>query len=197
MGKGDRMSYELFWTYFKNNELDIFHNIKTDTDNVVFDITNRVKAIHPELEFEITLDLEDGKRNFILSADGIKELFPIVEDVVSHAPKLDNWIVTAFRPRLYQRNQIIDLDGITLDYHDIYFSYEEQNNKLIIDVFINGYVEGDNRYIHLYFLLLDSLIGEYDAVMMIEETKVHPLQNKTNLEEFPKLLHIIDQIKER
>ena len=57
----------------------------------------------------------------------------LVSNIVKNAPFMKQWKITAFRPRLHQRNQIIDLDGISMDYHDVFFDYEvDLDHKNII-----------------------------------------------------------------
>jgi len=184
-----------FWTWFQSRCDYIYKNLEIDTDNIAFEITEHLKAVNDDLAFEIPLDFDSDLREFIISADGLIELFDLVSDLVVNAPKLNNWKITAFRPRLHQRNQRIDLDGITMDYHDVFFSYEIGTKGIEIDVYLNNYDGKDNRYVHLYFLLLDSMIGEFDSVKYINATKVHVLKSKKNLHSFPELLSIIDKIK--
>ena len=140
----------------------------------------------------------EDKRNFVISADGIYTLFDVVLDLVNGAPPYQRWNIIAFRPRLHQRNQVIELDGISLDYDDIYFRFQESSyNKLNLDVYIRGFDGEDNRFIHVYFILLDSLIGEYDAVTLIEMTTILPLDHDAELLGFRELISIVDDLKER
>lgn len=187
--------YKTFWDWFISVENHIYNNLEKDTDNIAFDITEHLSKIHPDLAFEIPFDMEDNERILIISADGNIELFDTVITLVENAPIIDNWRIQPFRPRLHQRNQIIDLAGISLDYNDIYFKYKIIDRQLDLDVYINGYDGKDNRYVHLYFLVLDSLIGEYDAVTIIKETRVHPLNKKQDLLDFPRLIEIIEELK--
>lgn len=190
--------YTEFWEWFLDNEEVIFNNIEQDTDKIVCDINERIKLVNNELEFEITLEVEDGKRNLIISADGVESIFNDVISFCEEAPDLRYWRVTSFRPRLNQKNQIIDMDGICLDYNDVYFQYSSNDDTIDINIYISGYDNDDNRYIHIYFLLLDSLIGEYDAVKMIKNTTIYPLEDSLmeNLLPFRNLLLIIDNLKD-
>lgn len=189
--------FSIFWEWFQSKSKDIYLNLETNTEDIAFEVTENVKKVHPEIEFEIPFDFEEGKRVLIISADGDESLFDFVEEFVNSAPKISNWNIVAFRPRLHQKNQIIDLDGITMDYYDIMFKYEIINNRLKLDAFIRNYDKLDNRYVHLYFLLLDSLIGEYDSVKMIQETKIYPLKEEDNLHSFKELLDIVDTLKKK
>lgn len=184
-----------FWIWFESRCDYIYQNLEKDTDNIALEITEHLKMVHDDLEFEIPFDVECDIRELIISADGLIELFDIVSEIVTNAPKLKQWKITAFRPRLHQRNQIIDLDGITMDYHDVFFTQEPLKEGIKIKVYLNNYDGNDNRYVHLYFLLLDSLIGEYDSVKYIVSTEVFTLESKKDLQSFSELLGIIDNYK--
>jgi|LGOV01.1.fsa_nt_gb hypothetical protein len=186
---------QTFWNWFKSRSEYIFQQLENDTDNIALEITEHLKVINEDLAFEIPLDFDGDQREFIISADGLIELFELVIDLVKSAPKLNNWKITAFRPRLHQRNQVIDLDGITMDYNDVFFDCKVLTEGIEIDAYINNFDGKDNRFVHLYFLLLDSLIGEFDSVKYIISTTVHILENKRDLKSFPDLLKIIDKYK--
>ena len=194
--QGKKMSkFKEFWDWFVSRSEYIYKHLETDTENIALDITEHLKKIHQDVEFEIPFDFDDNNRTLIISADGDIELFDIVERFVKSAPEINKWNIIAFRPRLHQKNQIIDLDGISMDYHDIYFTHQVEENKLVLDVYIKNFDGSDNRYVHLYFLLLDSLIGEYDSVTCVKETRIYPFKDIDNLLDFPQLLSIVDELK--
>lgn len=186
-----------FWEWFLLRSDYIYEMLESDTENIALEIKENLKMIHNDIEFEIPFDFNDGKRSLIISADGDIELFDLVIKLVESAPSVSKWDIIAFRPRLHQRNQVIDLDGITMDYNDVFFISKEENNKLILDVYIKDFDGSDNRYVHLYFLLLDSLIGEYDSVTLIDETRIYPFNEQHDLNQFPRLLELIDDLKKR
>jgi hypothetical protein len=190
---------KLFWDWFSIVERDIYENIESTPDVFALDIKNHLNEVNGNLEFEISFDMTDNKRNFVISADGIYELFDLVLELVNGAPEYERWNIVAFRPRLKQRNQVIELEGVTLDYDDIFFTYQEveYSNKISIDVYINGFDGSDNRFIHIYFILLDSLIGEYDAVTMIEETTIMPYDDQENVLGIKEIIGIVDALKKK
>ena len=87
---------------------------------------------------------------------------------------------------------MIDVDGIKLDYDDVYFTYSTEEDYLNLDIYIKGYDQEDNRYIHTYFILLDSLIGEFDAVTKIGQTTVFTFVEEDSLLNIRELIQIID-----
>lgn len=190
--------FDLFWDWFNRREKHIYENLETETTILAEEISTNLKAVHEDLAFEISFEKKDDKRNFIISADGIKELFDLVIELTNRAPNYKEWIITPFRPRLSQKNQVIEMEGISLDYDDIYFTYEEDDVEDIIhlDIYVNGYDGEDNRFVHTYFILLDSLVGEYDAVTKIGDTVMYP--SNPEIEEplygFRDLIGIIDAL---
>ena len=162
------------------------------TDNIAFLIAEQLKVVHSDLVFEISFEKEDNKMTFVISADGDIALFPLVIELCGKAPTYERWNIVAFRPRLKQQNQVIEIDGIKLDYDDVYFTYSTEDDFINLDIYIKGYDQEDNRYIHTYFILLDSLIGEFDAVTKIGLTTVFSYIEDEVLMNIRELTKIID-----
>ena len=181
-----------FWEWFTQKEKYIYDELESNTDEIAFLIAEQLKMIHRDLVFEISFEKEENKMNFVVSADGDISLFPLVIELCGIAPTYQRWNIVPFRPRLEQKNQVIDVDGIKLDYDDVYFTYTTQDDYLNLDVYIKGYDQEDNRYIHTYFILLDSLIGEYDAVTKIGVTTVYTYVEDDSLFNIRELKKIID-----
>lgn len=186
-----------FWEWFSDNELMIYQELENKTEDIAFLIAEQLKLVHHELVFEISFEREDEKMSFVISADGDIELFPLVIELCGIAPQYERWNIVPFRPRLHQKNQVIDVDGISLDYDDVYFSYSVHEDYINLDIYIKGYEQDDNRYIHTYFILLDSLIGEYDAVTKIGITTVYTYIEDQSLFNIRELINIIDFLQEQ
>ncbi len=188
--------YDDFWAWFKENEKNIWLNIEKDSDEIVREIDRQIKMINDDIAFEIYFEINDGKRDFVISADGIKDIFPEVLKLKDKAPKFHRWNIIAFRPRTNQKDQCIEIDNLCLDYDKIFFKHNFNSIPFDIDVYIKGYDGKDNRYVHGYFLLLDTLIGEYEAVTAIRNTQIYPYQPELRpyLTKFIKLRDIIDDL---
>ena len=188
--------YDVFWNWFNKREESIFNHLEEDTNAIALEISTNLKKIHNDLAFEISFEIINGKRNFVLSADGVVDQFPIIIELANRAPIYNRWNIIPFRPRLDQHNQVIEMEDIKLDYNDIFFQYVEDDKLDLIhlDVFVLGYDGQDNRYVHIYFILLDSLVGEYDAVTKIGDTIMYPLPEESDLvlHEFKDLIGILD-----
>ena len=187
--------YKGFWDWFSFNQKEIFLNIEKDIDHWVPLISQKLSEIDENIAFEISERLEDDIRQFIISADGIFDSFQIVVDLYNSKPELEFWQFIPFRQRENMITHSVNIDGILLAYENIKFTYEVIDSMVYLDIYIQGYTVDDNRYVHAYFLLLDSLIGEFDAVTMIENTNVHPFEESEDLLDFYSLKAIIDDLK--
>lgn len=171
-------------------EEPLYKNVETKMEYYVPLIQENLASINEDLAFEISEVLESGKREFIISADGIYTAFDSVIDLYETRPTMNRFDVVKFRQKEGVLKHSIELDGLQLSYDDIFFTFE-RGDEFELDVYIKGYDNSDNRYVHLYFLLLDSLLGEYDAVTLIDKTTVHPFDEEKNAHVFTDLLHIV------
>ena len=80
-------SIESFWQWFQGNEKDL-RNFQTDPDQYLNKVLEQGSKIQKGLAFEIQPPF-NGIINLTISADGVLKLFPIVEEIVSKAPKLE------------------------------------------------------------------------------------------------------------
>lgn len=187
--------YETFWQWFFKNESHFYENIEQTAEHWVPLIDKELKKIHPDLVFEISEQLNNA-RQIIISADGILDAFEYVfklKQTFTHHPR---WKMVALRQRENTLNHHVELDGLTLGYENIFFSLIKLNSGFHIHVFIDGYDGLDQRYVHAYFLLLDTLIGEYDAVTYIVKTTLLESPPDEPLYPFIKLVSLIDNEKE-
>ena len=172
-----------FWKWFTNHQQELYH-FENNQDKLFDKLSARLKSVNEHLTFEFSPIRENGTREFSISADGIKEGFPAVIDLIEKAPDLINWEFYAFRQRIPGDEIIIKFgNDIKLGYSDIFFRYGEDEEKIGIELNIKNYepeVKG------AVFILLDGLIGEYDMetriswidfVALDEENidKLHPL----------------------
>lgn len=155
-----------FWAWFQKNENKIFH-FENDQETIFNELGSRMGMVNSDLTFEFGPVNEQGKREFVISAGGIKSSFPAVESLYSSAPNLNNWIFIKYRPR---RNSLSDIDygGVIVTATSVKYKMFKDNDKVGIIVFIKGYNKKQkNIYDNIGYLLLDEALGEYDI-----ETKV-------------------------
>lgn len=160
---------EEFWDWFLKNEPDLYYG----TDDIkqrekIFDgLTKRIKAIDSNLAYAFS-PIQDGElKEFIISADGLKESFPQVINLIKVAPIHPNWKFLAFRQPNLGDDLSIKMGDLEIGYNDIFFRFLEEEGKLQIELNIRNFDKSGFQQNAVY-LLLDSLIGEYDVVTEID-----------------------------
>ena len=159
-----------FWTWFSANE-NVYYTEVEDGKyrKVIFDkLANELQKIHEDLSFEFSPIHENGVRELTISAEGIIDVFPIVESLIRKAPKLVNWKFNAFRQRVPGDDIELELGEKKIGYSDIYYRYKDGDyGEIGIELNIRNYDE--SRLIqHATYILLDGLIGEYDLTVGID-----------------------------
>jgi hypothetical protein len=154
---------QAFWKWFEKNQDDLYHFEKNQ--EAVFDrLSAAMGKVHEELTFEVSPVLEDGTREFIISAGGIKTAFPSVEALHASAPKLPKWKILKYRQRRFPINDVV-FAGRNVKSADVHYAIfkDEDPKKVGIMIFLDGYTEADKGSVwgQIGYLLLDEALGEY------------------------------------
>ncbi|WP_444844263.1 hypothetical protein [Duganella caerulea] len=149
-----------FWSWFQQNEGEIF-DFENNQEIVFGKLAAQMQKINPSLTFEFG-PKKDGIREFVISADGIKDAFPSVEKLYAAAPQLKKWRVIKFRPRREPFD--IKYQGISVQAASVTVSVARDGAKVAITVLIPGYMESKrDSYTGIAYLILDQALGEYDV----------------------------------
>ena len=130
---------EKFWNWFCKNS-QMIYDFESNQE-VIFDkIQEQLHKINSNLTFEIS-SVKNGKRDFVISADGILEAFPFVEKLYTARPELKEWNFIKFRPRRKIDNSI-KIGNKELHPADIKFMFikDDSDGKIGIVIFMNGYI---------------------------------------------------------
>ncbi len=171
---------ELFWRWFQKNENMIF-NFDTDREHVFDRLNFELGKVNNGLTFEFGSIKNDGTREFIISADGIRRVFPAVERLFNRKPELARWKVIKFRPRRYPICNMT-INNMTIKADEVnYIFFEDQNpDKVGIMLFFEEYYKDEKDTMgQAGYLLLDEALGEYDV-----ETKVGAIVFETKDSEY-------------
>jgi hypothetical protein len=182
-----------FWNWFSQHGDNIYNfNIKSSNQQLLGDIDKRLKSINSNLTFTIG-PIKDGKRDFIISADGILTAFPYVKKLVDGAIYVDEFNIIAFRPRTELKE--VQIGNVSLKYEQVFFKWEKENSgKISIDIYVKDYHVMNDDIESALFLLMDNAIGEYEV-----ETKVGGIsfniysENVKNLLPFSEFRKVIDE----
>jgi hypothetical protein len=189
-----RTKEEVFWDWFADRQKDYYmDSVNTELYN---QLSRQLHKVDPGLTFEFSPIHDDGSKELMISAAGIKERFPVVIKLVNKAPTFKKWKIQAFRQRVPDNYDRVNYGNLILSYDDIYFRSEKDGDKIGVEFFIKNYKD-NNEYGNAIFLLLDQLLGEYDV-----ETKIGWMENKElnetgkdTLHKFIELRKIIDDSK--
>ncbi len=190
---------EKFWRWFTKHQKTYYNDIENiETREKIFHtLSIELKKLNHDLVFEFSPIHKNGIREFTISAEGDKKLFPVVEKIVIKAPKMKNWQFNAFRQRIPGNKYEIQYGDLKINYSDIYFRYSDgKYGKIGIELNIRDY-DGSGKTQNAVYLLLDNLIGEYDLTMGIDWIEWVKLDEK-NIEKLnPVILlrTLIDQKK--
>ena len=189
---------ETFWRWFEANEARLFE-FEKDREKIFNELGTQLHRFNPGLTFEFGPKDDEGKREFVISADGIKDVFPAVIALAQAAPKMGRWKVTKFRPRRLCGNTI-NFQGVTVTKDQVQFSMEAQDKKVGIVLYISGHQPNKKEtYSGIGFLLLDDCLGEYDVETKVGSVDVLPSTAQVNEKKSPlsELTTSFDQLFEK
>jgi len=151
---------EAFWKWFQNNENSLF-DFEKDRERTFDRLRAEMHKLNPNLTFEFG-PKEDGRREFVISADGIIEAFPEVEALYAAAPSVPRWKFIKFRPRRTPND--ISYGGVSVKASSVSALIKPNGEMVDITIFIPGYTEAAHKtYASIAFLFLDEALGEYDV----------------------------------
>jgi len=183
-----------FWRWFQANESRLF-DFEKDQEKIFDDLQTQLHRIQPGLTFEFG-PKQDGKREFVISADGIKGAFPAVIDLAKAAPPLPRWTITKFRPRRGFQSPVT-LNGLRISPEQVEFTVEPDGDKIGITLFIEGYKPSEHeKYAGVVYLMLDQTLGEYDVETKVGfiDLKSRSAQSKLGKQPFPALAQSFDRL---
>ncbi len=162
-----------FWDWFQKNSDQLFQ-LEADQPALLEELSAQLNRVYRGLTFELG-PVEDGKREFIVSADGIRDRFPAVRRLVDAAPAMPNWTVIAFRPPK-DFDVVVEIGSQRLGSDDVWFSSQPDRDRTGLALYIRGLTKRNEPLLaQAAFILLDSALGEYDVETLIGTVKLYPL----------------------
>jgi hypothetical protein len=174
-----------FWNWFIKHERELF---EFDAKRVIerehlFDrLATELHKVHRDLVFEF--GPRGPRREFVISAAGIKDVFPAVIGLAHAAPNLERWQFTAFRPRRAPIS-VVEIEGKRIDPRDVEFSLVDNGEIAGLYLFIPGYRDGDVGLKQIGYLLLDEALGEYDVETRLGLIKMMSSDTRTEGDRYP------------
>jgi hypothetical protein len=128
---------ESFWKWFQKNE-NVLFDFEKDEERTLNALGTEMHKVNPNLTFEFG-PKEDGRREFVISADGIQEAFPEVEALYATAPRLPRWKFIKFRPRRTPSD--ISYGGVSVKAASVSVLVALNGRVADVTVFIPGYTK--------------------------------------------------------
>lgn len=166
------------WTWV-GAHLDELGQIQTGKEPVAEELARKLDAVDPGLTYELGL----GKKpmEIIISADGKKELFELVKQVVASAPPLEGAKVVAFRPRK-DPSLKLSVGDTTVSGSDVSFTLAEdeaRQGQIAVRLYMKSLTrENEESMRGATFLLLEAAVGEYDLETRLGGISVDPFPEK-------------------
>jgi hypothetical protein len=172
---------EAFWNWFIRHEEELF-DFEADRERIFDQLHIELQKVDKNLVFEF--GPRQTRREFVISADGIKSAFPAVTLLVHVAPPLERWQMTAFRPRRWPLNPV-DFRGKCVDPNDVQFSLLDDKETAGLHLFIPDFREGDGDLKAIGYLMLDEALGEYDVESRLGLIKMLSTDTHTEGKRYP------------
>lgn len=190
-----------FWNWFEENSIRFF--VCEDNSSELFrELKSRLELIDRNLTYEISVPRENGKREMAISADGRVNSFQSVIEMMKFAPKknLSKWEIVAFRQKDPKASVIKLNNGFKIDLENLKFNYshEEDSNQISLRIYCESPKKNEKFYNIGIPVLLDGLLGEYDAVTKIKHLNLLEMESRYDIEKFEmkELPKIIDKLKQ-
>ena len=183
-----------FWEWFQQNDDHLF-DFETNPELLVGQIVRELQRVHASLTCEIS-SVQDGKREFIISADGKRDAFPAVVRLGDTAPALARWEVIKFRPRRSEPC-MVGIGDMSFSSDDVQFTLEPEGGKIGVTLYLGDNEHFDEQAVgYIGFLLLDYMLGEYDVETLVGSVQFVPqaIPSKEKKRLLPELPAVFDTL---
>jgi hypothetical protein len=179
---------DVFWKWFAVNEPRLFE-FEKDREGIFNELGKEMKLVNGDLTFEFG-PVQNGKREFVISAGGIRSAFPAVEALYNKAPALQRWVWIKYRPRRLPINDL-EFGGKKVKADDVRYLLAKDGDKIGIVLFFDGYnADEKNTFGQIGYLFLDEALGEYAVETQVgfiefQSRESHYFSRSSPLKELP------------
>jgi hypothetical protein len=186
----DASKVAAFWKWFEANAETL--RKRDDIQATMLTINGQLDKVDPSVFAEVGRD--GDKLALVITADGDKSLFPVVEQIHAARPTVAGWTVVAFRQR-DKSGFTIKMNGKEVKPSQVKFVGAPSGGKLDVELFIPGFTTTDEMGA-LGFILLDHAVGEYDMETRIGGIDFAPLSKApANAKPLTQLPAMVDALK--
>ncbi len=149
----------------------IWDSIEAYQDQLTDELWRQLQKVDKKLHIAYTARLgENPLRTLIISANGKRSKFSLVQQIVAMAPALKGWEILAFRPRMPESDFSLHFSpSHSMKVDEMYFDSEIRGNELQINVYgrdLERYNQ-DSVY-NAGMIFMQYVLGEYNAVMNVQ-----------------------------
>jgi len=193
-----------FWDWFtKNNAKFLFVNEveETEREKHFDEFISHLHNYCPKLFFQMGGHPDQKEMELIITAEGISEYFPMVEELVNAAPELKDWKFIKFKQPhgsgLIAKYRGKDFDPNKTMYIGLY--NEDAPNEVGIHICYSDYEDSEREiFVGGTYLMLDTLLGERSTTLDINYLDV--IKTPGNITDFDfghlcDLKEYIDRVK--
>lgn len=188
----NRKRIEAFWDWFGDNHKRFRKMDESNRDELLDEIMQELHVIDENLFFEVSLP-QDGICDFVITAEGRRNLFALVDDVIDAAPPLKGWTFTALRPAL-GFEFAIDFESLHLDPKELWFAPltgGKNDEQFGMQIGIPKLKKRDEQAaLNASTIILDTGLGERRSTEEIDHVEVVPLPSDPDAEGFIQLTEL-------
>lgn len=188
-----KVDYAQFWAWFQKNEDSLYSlDALRSQSELLSELGEVLQQTNENFSFEIG-PIHDDKRELVLSANGIREAFPELEELAEQSPSLARWNIVSFRQRKALAEGELSIGSLNIRPQDIFCSLREELRRITITLHIKDFSE-ENYYdwMSAAFVLLDHSIGEFDVATKVGEVHIESAEPEDGDESFS-LLELPDR----
>lgn len=186
---------ERFWWWFQEHS-EVLFRFETDQERIFDQVADSLHQVERGLTFEFG-PVRDDKRDFVVSADGVRSLFPAVVGLVAAAPPMQRWTVISFRPPA-SIDLVVEYAGCQLGPDDIWFLADRDGDHIGLVLCVRGLTEENRPTLgNAGFLLLDNALGEFAVETQVGFIEWRPLPahpEDNGLRPFRRIREVFDQV---
>lgn len=191
-----------FWDWFaENNARYLFiHEVEPALQQkFLAELADKLHAYNRNLFFLVG-GKPDEDMELVITAEGNRKYFSLVEALVSEAPEIPRWKLLAFKPPMGCEFRI-DYQGFTFDPTKTWFLVLENPSapsETGIQVCYEHFEpEKENEFLGGTFLILDIVLGEKSAALDLHHVEVGPLPENPEEEGYMRLSDLAGYIAEK
>lgn len=186
------MTAQEFWTWFSDNNspyLFLADMEEDERNRVLIELRDQLHQYCDGLFYEIGGESDDYVE-FVITAAGQKEVFPMVEELHAAAPEIKGWKIIPFK-QPQEPTFTCDYRGYSFDPTKMWFLplEAEGSPQLIgIEVGVDDFEEmGEQVAIGGVYITLDTMLGERSCALDLDHLQVGALPEDVSLQGYAPL----------